>query len=1156
MTRLVKAVIFATVVAALSAGCNDDLNTQNTIEPYTSFGGIIYREGCQRVAYAGQLQQKQAGLRDTVDVSGSLGRAVCVDGNAPPGDSPDKLKAIVGQKDLLIATVDLILPKDFLNTLEGFLEALAPLADDDTMPKAISSLGNLLDIMYKDPDFAAALARLANRVGYRPTYTAAGLVHTIVNYPGIDAFLTKTLGLIAPGGTAETEFKQLNHALSMEMRSSVPVANPADPERTLRVALNLLLSTHPDLKSNTPLPLTQRDYRGLAMAAAQGGTVVPPFVDVNPKDGLADVDGMGHYVDANGKPIDVPTPFAEAGATDTAPRDGQGRALSAPTSTSLLYQYLDLDGTVIGGLNREAITLMDPVKDTSLGLVFGASALLGPRTTQTKVYMDPAGGMLGALSFQGFDTNQSAALDLLHAFIQLLGDPNIQPTLETASTLLTQFESPASRAIGAMLDASDRGKMHPEAMVNPASNLYDDLMPTVVRVLRVPGLAQDVLKALEDPRMKAFAPMIARLMAANDQIDFDHTMCGSPPCAYPLTNNLAAPTAVNRAIPDTDYNRSLMQRIAHLIHDSNGVQFCNKDKAAFTFILPFGPYAKCGLFKIDDLALFYVLNMASDSIRTDKTNHPSAYYTSNFCENIQDGTVKAAALGGLANLESQTGIQGFKCAPTPHALNRALFLRQDEKSSFMAGTTDDIVDSDGDKFIEVHDKSIFAWETPLVGHPEAADFYAAVQPLVDAFAKHDECIARDAATNNCTKTQNAAKIFVDLFAQLHTHYGSPQSSFFGRTYQSSSPTAPHYAQLDNVVSYEPLLAEVLGQADLVPAIIALAPTLNSVNTDGTPAGGAGIPMRNALVAAAQYLLDPVNAAANKIAYRDGSTTTVMSDGKTPVARATPYYLLADAFAHKRAALAAGTAQQSTSWKASTSALIDQMLTVEKLSSGAYQLKNRRMHAITLNIVDWLRGRLDTHAMAGDLSEWTHKTLTQDLTDTLGGPVFAALSDFVAKVEGDPDARTQLYGLLSYLVDEVNHDTAFQTSLITLADQVQMFMDDPNLVPVAHVMGSAMDPSNDTLDNQLTLVKKSHDVDTQRALLTVLRNLYNQNAKGGYPASDLADVLSELNRAHPGHGGPLDAGDYKSILGEVRDFLLDDQRGFTRFLNIVKARGPH
>src|SRR6476646_6707735 len=113
MTRFVKTVAVTTVIGLGLVGCGD-LDTTNTVEPYTTFGGVIYREGCQRVAYTGQLAQKQAGLRDTVDVSGALGRSVCVDGTMAPADSPDKLKTIQQQKDVLVATVDAILPNAFL----------------------------------------------------------------------------------------------------------------------------------------------------------------------------------------------------------------------------------------------------------------------------------------------------------------------------------------------------------------------------------------------------------------------------------------------------------------------------------------------------------------------------------------------------------------------------------------------------------------------------------------------------------------------------------------------------------------------------------------------------------------------------------------------------------------------------------------------------------------------------------------------------------------------------------------------------------------------------------------------------------------------------------------------------------------------------------
>jgi hypothetical protein len=335
----------------------------------------------------------------------------------------------------------------------------------------------------------------------------------------------------------------------------------------------------------------------------------------------------------------------------------------------------------------------------------------------------------------------------------------------------------------------------------------------------------------------------------------------------------------------------------------------------------------------------------------------------------------------------------------------------------------------------------------------------------------------------------------------------------------------------------------------VPAIIDLAPTLDTFTVDGTANGA---PALNSLVSTAQYLFDP-GAAPTGLAYRNGMTSTVMADGTTPIAQTTPYYMLADAFAHKRLALAAIATDQATAWKNATSAMVDQMLTVEQLPDGSYRLKNRRVHAVTSIMVDFIRSRLKAHPT--DHDDWVHKQLTQDLTDKLGGPVFSALSDFVAKVEADPDARTQLYSLLQYLMDEADNDLVFQTALTTLSDQVQMFLDDPDLVPVAHVFGAAMDPAKGTVDTQLDLMKRARDVDSKKALLTILRNLYKVDTDNEYPASNLADVLSEVNRTHPGQGGDLDGGDYKTLLGEVRDFLTDEQRGFTHFLAIVKNRGP-
>jgi len=82
------------------------------------------------------------------------------------------------------------------------------------------------------------------------------------------------------------------------------------------------------------------------------------------------------------------------------------------------------------------------------------------------------------------------------------------------------------------------------------------------------------------------------------------------------------------------------------------------------------------------------------------------------------------------------------------------------------------------------------------------------------------------------------------------------------------------------------------------------------------------------------------------------------------------------------------------------------------------------------------------------------------------------------------------------------------------------------------------------------------VDKRASLLTVLRNLYKPNTDLTYPAGKLSDILSELNRMQPGQGGQLGAEDYRSIFGEISNFLSDEKRGLTRFTNIVKSRKPN
>jgi hypothetical protein len=1159
---------FALLAAALVGGCEPDLDTNRQKVPRGgTFGQIVYGEACQRVAYLAELEARVADPNLTVDVTGQKYAPTCGPDDAPaPGDSPPKVVALQRERSIIAAAVDAILPKDFLDSMEKFLEAIVVLDDDGTMEATMRSVGGVLQQMIDDPAVTPALARMGTRGGYRPTSTAAGLGHAILSYPAIDDMLSSTLDLLLDDkGAPVAELSNLLTALAREMSAAKPYApasGAADPSRTLNLALTLLATPSDSAGDGTPRLVVQRDLRGVARLA---GGVAPPFVDDGT--GQPKVNAQDRFVDDKGQVLAVPPPFQVPGASDPmgTTRDvATGRALDSGGQP--IYGYQDLDGTVLDALVRESVTLFDPTQDNALGLLYGAGALLGARTPKSREYRTDQGALIGTLAYSGFALDQSPLLDLAHAYIQLLSAPQIRDALTAARTLLTVYEDPASRSVAAMLDVNDRGKKDNFAQIPATSDLYDDLIPIIVRVLRVDGLVWDLLDAMQDPRVASLGAMFSNQMLYADRFILNQDDVNGD-LGPSVSGSWSTP--VDHSQPDADWNRSVFQRMAHLIHDANNVMFCNKNGASVYGLV--GNWSACDLFEVDDLALLFVLSMADDSVTqspdAQANRYDSTYKPRNFCEMTKPSLIRSALEAGLPALDGGlgTGISGFTCAPTPPALARSLFQDPAHQTSFTTNVMDPVLCSEGDRFLDVHADSIFAYEMPIPNNPgTAANFYDAVRPLITAFAKHDECVQRD-DQGNCTKVQNAAKIFVDMVAMLHTHWGSPNSQYFGHAYQSTDPGGARFSTGDGALTYEKLLADVFANSDIVPSMINMAPTLQQATLDGT---GATPPALPTLLAVAQAVLDP-EATPPGVAYRDGRTTTFESDGTTPVGRATIYYLLADAYAKKKMVLTGAPPDRQGAWNAATRTLVDEALTVENVN-GAYRTKNRRMHGVTLALIDFLSGRYDAHVQKGDLDSWVQKDLLQSLSDSLDGPLFAALADLTALLETDPDTLSKLYGMLQSLVDPAGDPAVFQTTLTASADLVQLFLDDADLVPLARSLGATLDPDpakGGALTTQLKLLKRAHDLDPNApkagdtsgrhaTLVTVLQNTLQERPNHGpTPMSDLADAIAQVNRVHPDQQGDLDAADYAHLLAKVKSFLTDEERGFMKFVRIVQHRGP-
>src|SRR5262249_47988459 len=156
-----------------------------------------------------------------------------------------------------------------------------------------------------------------------------------------------------------------------------PPPRRADPERTLNLAIQLLLTESPSFPSARPRWLARRDARGLPVVA----TIAPPYVDKD-GDGLADVNATGSFVDAAGAPLASPTPLPVAGVADAAPRDAFGRAA--------LYRYVDVDRTLLGAVARDAFDLLSPSRGAGLDLLRASAVLLGARRTTTRAYAHAA----------------------------------------------------------------------------------------------------------------------------------------------------------------------------------------------------------------------------------------------------------------------------------------------------------------------------------------------------------------------------------------------------------------------------------------------------------------------------------------------------------------------------------------------------------------------------------------------------------------------------------------------------------------------------------------------------------------------------------------------------------------------------------------------
>jgi len=890
--------------------------------------------------------------------------------------------------------------------------------------------------------------------------------------------------------------------------------------------------------------------------AIRSGTVVTTGDDGGGTGPIGDDDGSAPSFDATAPSDATASSEAAAPINDDAGTPAVTNPCGIVPDGALLYDYIDTSTVFAASLLRNLKPLAVPdatsQHNTLMYALAGSEVLFGKRdgtAASSKCYApDPTNPSsctdpTSLLNYDSFETDTSALIDLVYAIGQMLGDPTMDDTLAYVRRLFTNDLSDVARIAGDGLAMKAQANAHPEAKIPATSTFWDEMLDVTVQLEQEPGLLEDVLRSLGADGSQNLGQIFASYMQFDDRISYDNTASNrlnAPPINLSTGDGSDMRTPVDRTKPDTGFNRSGFLRFLSLIHDTDGVTACNKAGAIVIAqgipllgtanvcsgglcSLGSDPFAECAVFKIENLAKFYLdsivgkatLNFRSDFLKSGILGIGAA--TVQLVEQ-SSGIGYQDPQGNSANdtygFWDDTTAKTFR--PRPQWLNRLVFFDQANDTTaptqqFLANlqgahiassvcplvspepadpcvTSSDCKDatdisSDGlihglrdctsqpNDWADVRGKdTIFVWEQ--------FGFYNAITPLLNAFINHGR-----------------EDLFIGLMETMYRHWadtlGSPDECTL-----SVDPTAKYQqCTKDGLVTYEPLLVNDF-QGDIIPALHDLEASLT---TQTIPHCTATDPTTNVCTAeqtydgitvlanATQALVDPVQAKAIALTDRQGNVTGLRNDGTTNP-QVTPIYLLTEALNNMDAAFANQvnpdpTDDRFAQWRLARSQLVDQFLTIDGTGEGS-TFDNVATPKFVPTLIDVTRAQLfaqcpTTFTAPFTRCAWARDQFASELGNVMHGPTFAATMDVLDALRRDSNSRAQMGNLVQYLLDAASQNDALPNLLASTNDIIQVMKDDTNLVPFYQALASAFVPTQTNAQGQIT---QKSVVDANLALL--------------------------------------------------------------------------
>ena len=729
------------------------------------------------------------------------------------------------------------------------------------------------------------------------------------------------------------------------------------------------------------------------------------------------------------------------------------------------------------------------------------------------------------------------------------------------------------------------------------------------------------MKALAAPQTAPLGQIFAKFANYKDEITYDKNDISGRPFNLTTNSKSEMKTPVDRAQPETGKNRSAIYRFLGLISDTTGVTACNKPGAkvharafGLNVDMPLtGTYAECEAFKLDNLAAFYLDSIvnAPQYEPASKPNKKGAFYLRN--DTLREGIALGIGAATVGLMEDSSAITGFwndrgskVLAAKPSWLNRLVFF--DLKGDTVNARTNAFIADLQGEFIGTSVCPERVINDPNPGAPDASPdgkvhglrncpdgqwlqqrgkatlftwenfgFYDAMTPLLSAFVIHGR-----------------EDLFLELANATYRHWPGPEASA-DECRLAGGKTCPKAG----MNTYEPLITEALA-GDLFPAVVELMKALENLPiqrcdaVDPTTKACTKVTTVTGIdvAAAATRALVDSDYAKNTLQLKDrkGAVTAKRNDGAT-TPQVTPAYLLTNALSGIDTAFDTYEQQhpddkdRRANWRRARSQLVDQFMGVTGAQSTS-AFSNPTMPKMTPVIIDLIRSQLNAHCPQSFTPPfakctWARDELTKKAEETLTGPLASAGLDMMNAVRADQEGRVQMEKLMQYLLDAASKNEALASILASSNDIVQVLRDDQNLVPLFHVLASAMDASKtddkgrvtqkSLVDAQMALLARvsgryfdkdnveicKREIDPNQVLAVALGNLVTPindgDFKGQTPLEVVVDVIADVNRSDPTqkYEGTLDRADYSSVSANVVDFLVNKERGLEQFYEVIR-----